>query len=38
MKDDGNCQFRAISYALYNTEDRHHLLRQIAIFYLKKEK
>merc|ERR1711964_568591 len=27
MGDDGNCQFRALSYALYGTQEEHELVR-----------
>ena len=38
MKDDGNCQFRAVSYALYATEEHHELVRAIAVYQLQKGK
>jgi hypothetical protein len=38
MKDDGNCQFRALSFGLYGTEDLHELLRCIAVWRLLRAK
>ncbi len=38
MKDDGNCQFRAISQGIFGTQDYHELLRAIAVWKLRKDK
>lgn len=36
MQGDGNCQFRAISFGLYGTEDRHAEVRGRAIAYMRR--
>ena len=38
MNDDGNCQFRAISFGLYKTEDYYPLMRHIAVWQLLRNK
>jgi len=35
MKDDGNCQFRAISYELYGTQEHHEYVRIRVVSHLK---
>jgi len=34
IKADGNCFFRAISYVIYGTEDRHEHLRERTVFHI----
>jgi len=36
MDDDGNCQFRALSYELFGTQDRHKEVRQLATRHMEK--
>lgn len=35
MEDDGNCQFRAISYELFGTQRFHHIVRKKVVQHLK---
>ncbi len=34
MEGDGNCQFRAVSYSLYGSQDYHRSVRQKAVEYM----
>lgn len=36
MKDDGNCQFRALSYQLYGTQDRHAAVRAATVAHMRR--
>mmetsp|Transcript_12292 Transcript_12292/g.44822 ORF Transcript_12292/g.44822 Transcript_12292/m.44822 type:complete len:288 (-) Transcript_12292:2121-2984(-) len=38
MADDGNCQFRSLSYELYDTQEHHKLVRRKCVEYIKRNR